>query len=322
MKKLTQKLVLSVITMALVVVALGTSTFAWFTLSNTATVQAFDAQVTSGEGIEISLGDFTNEGGGSYSTTASANSTWYTTLSSSAINDRLAVMYDSLLNPIKLIDVTSSNGTSLKSRDGLTTYTSLSGSYVQFDIFFRSSETKTINWSSVLLGGTTSGWVVDVPFTPANDNAASLEVTSGTLLTASRTAARVSIAPVIGTTTSTVVYEMPEILNADPVANLTNSNAAPALSYATGAEFGAASYWLEKGNSAISTTGVTLVGTTTDLGTGQELLTLVDAATAGLPAGYFYGKVTVRVWLEGWDADAYDTIFSRDLSVSLGFNAA
>ena len=59
MKKLTQKLVLSVITMALVVVALGTSTFAWFTLQNTASLEQFSGQVTAGEGMEVSLGTWT-----------------------------------------------------------------------------------------------------------------------------------------------------------------------------------------------------------------------------------------------------------------------
>lgn len=320
MRKLTQKLVLSVVTMALVVIALGTSTFAWFTLTNSATVQAFDAQVTSGEGIEISLGDFTNEGNGTYTTTLSSTSNWYTVLSSTIINARIAAMYGSNL---KLIDVTSEDGIVITSRDGSTTYTSLQGQYVQFDIYFRSSTTKNIRWNSVVLGGQTSAWTIDVPFIPANQNDASILRSSGAILTASRAAARVSITPVLGATLEdTVVYELDEILSADPVNNFTNSNALPVDSYATGAQFGAASYWIAKGNTAIDGSAVTLAATVKNLTTPEALLSLTNASLpSGFPAGYFYGKVTVRVWLEGWDADAYDSIFSRQLSVAIGFNA-
>lgn len=326
MRKLTQKLVLSVVTMALVVIALGTSTFAWFTLTNSATVQSFDAQVTSGEGIEISLGDFTVLGSGvteTYTTTVSASSQWYTVLSSSVINARLAAMYAT--NSIKLIDVTSAEGEVIKSRDGSVTHTSLSGKYVQFDIFFRSSAVKTINWNSVTLGGDTAAWTVDVPsFRPANNNASSALVTGGTILTASRTAARVAIEPVIGSgLVATPVYELPELLNADPVGTLTNSTAAPSLSYDETTPFGAAAYWIAKGNTAIVPGVLTLPTTITSVSTPVTLLTLVNsgAEITGFPTGYYYGKVTVRVWLEGWDADAYDAIFSRDLTVALGFNA-
>ncbi|MFA7377032.1 MAG: hypothetical protein WCZ13_05950, partial [Acholeplasmataceae bacterium] len=50
-----KKILLSVIAVVVTVAALGTSTFAWFTLSNRASVGTFEAEVTAGEGIEISL---------------------------------------------------------------------------------------------------------------------------------------------------------------------------------------------------------------------------------------------------------------------------
>ena len=55
MKNLTRKLMLSIVAIALVVIALGTSTFAWFTLSNKASVGQFNAEVTAGQGMELSL---------------------------------------------------------------------------------------------------------------------------------------------------------------------------------------------------------------------------------------------------------------------------
>ena len=57
MTKLTRKLLLSVLTVVLTVVALGTTTFAWFTLTNTAQIQSFDAEIIADSGIEIAIGN-------------------------------------------------------------------------------------------------------------------------------------------------------------------------------------------------------------------------------------------------------------------------
>ena len=55
MKKLTRKLFISVLVAVFAFVALGTSTYAWITMSTTAEVTAFEAEVSAGEaGIELS----------------------------------------------------------------------------------------------------------------------------------------------------------------------------------------------------------------------------------------------------------------------------
>ena len=71
MKKISKKAILSILTLVLTVVVLGASTFAWFTLGTTATVDNFDVNVTSSEGLEISL-DGNN---------------WYTRLNSDIMRD-------------------------------------------------------------------------------------------------------------------------------------------------------------------------------------------------------------------------------------------
>ena len=86
MRKLTTKLLFAIISAAFALVALGTTTFAWFTLSDTATVSTFDAQITAGEGIEISLDDIN----------------YYTTIQANVIQNKI-----NDLN-FKLKDVTSS----------------------------------------------------------------------------------------------------------------------------------------------------------------------------------------------------------------------
>ena len=314
MKKLTQKLVLSVITMALVVVALGTSTFAWFTLQNTATLEEFGGQVTSGEGIEVSLGDFSG------TQSISTSSSWVTVITSTQIQNRLSEMYVDGTNPLKFTDVTSPNGKDIYLKDGSTEAGALSGKYVQFNLYFRSNTAKTITLTDASFGNTAAiDWPVDVAFKGANNNASSDELASGsTIKVAARQAARVSV---FGSTGAT--YELSESLGTTPSTVLYNSNAAPSASYGT-TKFGAAAYAIAKGN-PVAYAAQTIAPTfTTSTGNTIDLVTLAAPAGefAGLTPGYFYGQVTVRVWIEGWDADAFDALFKTNLFVDLKFGVA
>ena len=54
-KSLTRKLTIAVIALVFAVVSLSTSTYAWFTMSNTAQIDGFTADVKAGEGIEIAI---------------------------------------------------------------------------------------------------------------------------------------------------------------------------------------------------------------------------------------------------------------------------
>jgi hypothetical protein len=49
--------------------------------------------------------------------------------------------------------------------------------------------------------------------------------------------------------------------------------------------------------------------------TGEVLVTLAGTDTDGL----FTGKFTVKIWLEGWDADAFDSIKAQTISTTLQF---
>ena len=54
---MSRKLMVSILTLTFALLTLGTATFAWFTLTDTATISQFDATVMAGEGIEVSLGE-------------------------------------------------------------------------------------------------------------------------------------------------------------------------------------------------------------------------------------------------------------------------
>lgn len=53
MRKMSKKIIVSVLTLVLTVVALGTTTYAWFTVGGTVAVEEFEMKVTSGVGLEI-----------------------------------------------------------------------------------------------------------------------------------------------------------------------------------------------------------------------------------------------------------------------------
>ena len=335
MKKLTQKLVLSVITMALVVVALGTSTFAWFTLQNSATVGTFQAQVTSGDGIEVSLGDWvTNQQTIDY-TVSNVDNTWFTTLPSSAITALIIEKYgvdanSALQSNMRFSDVTSPDGVNINDIAGTP---AASAKYVEFDLFFRSASVPTIAWNRATVGGTSADWTVNVASFRATE-AADLygtDATNKTLKVAAWTAARVSVQG-----TSTIVYESAAVTSGTASTTVFNSNASYTDSYdletlgvvgtfpllaGSGDQtpFGAAAYEIANTNTRNFTAAVTVAPTVTSLSSTSDVLDLTDTTATN---NYFTGSVTVRVWVEGWDADAFDAIFATVLTVSLGFTAS
>lgn len=318
MRKLTQKLVLSVVTMALVVIALGTSTFAWFTLTNKASISAFQAQVTAGEGIEITLGDWN----GTTYVAPTASTTWYTVLPESVIEGYIANMQPNF----RFDNVTSPNGTTINNEAGTGQTYSSSAKYIQFQLYFRSSAAKHILWSSATLSGTEETWVVNVPsFIPSDQSAPWTLGSSKTV--AAWTGARVSIQG-----SATVVYQAPEdqsltVINSNDDIDsfdlaLVDHDSNPgtndvAVVGAGGATpWGAAAYGIAAGKDTTYGESIPTVASTTDVNdTAQQILTL----TAN--GGYFTGSVVVRIWIEGFDADTFDAIFDTELSVLLGFEA-
>ena len=68
MRKLSKKMMISLMTFALVFIALGASTYAWFTLAQSAQLSDLKVEVSGGTGLEIAL-----EENGVYKSTWSAD---------------------------------------------------------------------------------------------------------------------------------------------------------------------------------------------------------------------------------------------------------
>ena len=322
MRKLTQKLVLSVVTMALVVIALGTSTFAWFTLTNSASVGTFSGQVVAGTGIEVSLD----------------NTVWYNGLTSTQMQNYLFNGGFTWYNggtPSTAAKYPSFNGwNAVTSKDGvniinLNESPAAAASYIEFNLYFRSEGTATINWDSVNLGGIAKEWIPDVPFLGSTGE----NIVIGTPYSVyAKNGARVSVTGVVASNTVTTIYQ-----EAGSTGSATTSGNQTTFGYVTG---GQAKYWEAKnpGSTFVDyvlaqTAGLSTPYSVPATGSGEEFekrATDVDSLGSGIAAvqltgptsGYYTGMVTVRVWLDGWDADTYNSLFNAALSVSLVFEKA
>ncbi|MGI6769102.1 MAG: hypothetical protein ACOX43_08485 [Bacilli bacterium] len=149
MTKLSRKLLLSVLTVAFALITLGATTFAWFTLSTKAEIEAFDVEVTSGAGIEISAD------GSNYSNYISAQQI-YSAITSS--------------NSSTILDhVTSKDGLSFTTIDyeGELSFNKVANSgWAEFDLWFRSPEANVEVYMLNNTNVTSTGvkWISDANF--------------------------------------------------------------------------------------------------------------------------------------------------------------
>ena len=285
MRKLTNKLFISILTVAFAVIALGTTTFAWFTLSNTATITPFQAQVTAGEGIEVSID----------------NVNWYTTLSDTVVETYLfdASRYTSTF---KLDLVTSEDGMAFETLLGAAVLPSAHSKYIQFTLYFRAFAATSIYWDGATITSTGRTWVPDASFNDSVGGVSTALVAGGTGVP--RKAADATRISVKGTAATPVIYEL---------ATAGTNTALGAETAVESTDPGQAAYNFAKGIDL--TRAIVTPATITDTLLLNESA-LVDLAET---SGVWNGSVVVTIWLEGWDPNAFNAILSDTLSVGLVF---
>jgi len=318
MKNLSRKLMLSIVAIALVVIALGTSTFAWFTLSNKATVGQFNAEVTAGEGMELSLD----------------GTTWYSNIPSSVIQAKIQEKFNALpvgnLNnagePVlgAVTTATLTDTTFLKmDLSGSGAYVSAVANvdFISLKIYVRAVGIDKISVDTIELTGQDMDWTADATFTHANE----AEIIEGEVYKMSaKNAARVGI----HSTTNNFVYQLPAAGGTDaPTVNSSNTifegttvpaGGTPANKDAmyTEATNGQEKYFVEKtdGNSYMrGFTGYpgSVIEAETDAASGVDVLTLTE------DGDYYTESFDLYVWFEGFDPDTYDAVLKMPLSVKL-----
>lgn len=316
MKKVTKRIILSIVSLAFIAVALGTTTFAWFTLSNVATVSDIEGTVQAGEGIEIALGvngtEVTN-----YKTNLTSTD-WQLVMDKIAENNSNTKFE---FGPATTTDgfnfynleVDGLSGTNTVLKQSTTALTeNVAGSYLEFDIFFKSNSAATINWEDYeFLEGLSNEFTPGVPFT--NGRGVLVNANDTVNFDASN-AARIAMYNADGTT---LIKSVQKAAGAGTSADDNTVTNAPQFN-------GQYSYLKAKGYSIDEVTddGTTLTEApdileagTKDTFESTELLTLGGDDAIG-----YSGSIKVRVWLEGWDADMYDALFRSSLKFNLVFN--
>lgn len=322
MNSITRKLLLSILTVVLTVIALGTTTFAWFTLTNTAVVQPFNAQVVSDTGIEVAVGDINTADLGTLQ--------WRTTISTDDIYAYMASVYGA--NAFRFQAVTTTDGYNFKDMYGDDT----TSGYLEIPLHFRSPDQTSIKWSEVGLQSTAAPYTTPVAFT---DSSSTARTQGGTFSANLQDAMKLSIRGItsrpegLDPVYSTLAYENPaEGTNTlsggwsnvdrrgalEDVTRIIDGVPTTVQEY-TGAPGSQSFYYRSTFSLPAGSNQVSTFGTITSLSSNVVLL-MADGSLETAGARY-YGNAVIRVWFEGWDAEAYNALLSRILTISLKFSA-
>lgn len=291
--KLTRKLMLSVFTLLFAVISLGASTYAWFTLSRNAKVEAFEASVTIGSGLNLQAVAHATD-------SVPVDGNWE--VSSLTLNN-------SLYSNVKFQDITPNNAEDLSQGfvNVIDSQNASATGYICFDLFFKLTDDTDSKTYDLYFTGYTfdtpvkTSWTIDKNYGGKDQpewNEDSKYSIGESIQYYAQDAARLGIVP--GGSESSAIYQAPSgSPEFTPDAGEGNVNAA--LNYYNAVNPNAPKSVPDDfytANSAVEDDGQ-LVGTFTN-----------DNRTI---------KVTVYVWLEGWDAECINAIFAQKLSVSLDF---
>lgn len=308
MNRLARKLVLSVLSVVLTVVALGTTTFAWFTLTNTSVIQPFNATIESDTGIQIAVGMPGVE---------PANLQWKTTLTTADINNYIEAAYPS---GFQFSHVSSPDGVSFTSLEGLGVTTG----YLQIPLHFRSNSAETINWTLVSITSPDASWTTGRTFV---DSLGTTRIAGSTFGVNAADAVRLSITGLRQDAVDPLVYE-------DATIAYENGASTPVRNTILGGYTNEATYFVNGGVGANGSTNyyyavnemlpngannVTVVNTVTSV-VSIPVLDMSENPTV-MPDYTNYGAITIRIWIEGWDGEAYNSILGRVITTSLRFAA-
>lgn len=288
MSTLSKKLFISVLTLIVTVGAFAATTFAWFTLGNQSNIGQFESEVTAGDGLEVQF---------------DGNNVWHNSINTAQMKSYLTAKYT--LNPIVMNTVTNADGKGTFTKPTFLEDSVVKTSeYIEFTLKFRSKTSGSVAWILASLSSNGTTWAADTPFTGANGDSI---LESASVNGFASNAARISVDG-----TNTIVVEQTAGTNGNVVGSGKDDK-------------GAISYYNAKtGTTAATDAILPSFPTYTNIATlGESSVVVVlaaDAAESLAPGtGYFTGSVTVRVWLEGWDYDAYNNILGDTLKTSLSF---
>jgi hypothetical protein len=312
MNKIARKLVLSALAVVLSVVALGTTTFAWFTLTNTSVVQPFEASIVTDTGIEVAI-NFTGGPVGDEHPTL----VWYTTLTT-AVVEHYITNHSGFTTFSHVTTATGYNNFYTLGAAGLA---STGSGWLEIPLIFRSNSATAIDWTAVSLTSLPANWTTDVAFESTTGPVAASSVISIDASNAMRMSVQGTVFPSAVQTNTVFVYEKGAVgsnvvLGGDGV---TPVNKADGVALGQG-DAGSYNYYYVKTGGLITGTDAVITAPTTSLVNDTTNMYRVTDLVADNTYGTTYaGQLVIRVWVEGWDADAYNSILSRNITAGFTF---
>jgi len=302
MKTLTNKLVMSVLALVLTGVALSVGVFAWFTVNNRANIDAFTGTVQTGEGFYVST-DGVN---------------WVNQIDSTTMQ--------ALAGNVIFRAMTSADGENFEEYNALTELTEATDGFIEFTLYFAGSASlDEVRVSSLTLSSSSTSWIPGRYV--AGTRQTGIADANEPIIEYVSNAARVSFVDILGSSDA-VIFEQNDTTNDNTLGFGTYATNEAILFYndimdtdIPEADFDAAVLdtipAVQAGNS-ISVLVAQLVGLTAfNAGTTVTADTTDLASIGGNDA--LFAAITVRVWVEGFDSEAFNAILSGQLSVSFNF---
>jgi len=293
MKATTKKLIAATFVLVVAIALAASSTYAWFAMSTTTDVRQFDVNVTAGDNLLIAV----TEVGDSAPTQAFFKA--YIASDEITGENGVGQFFDTegvaIEDADKLALATADDDLDFSLLDGVDLLAG-EGAYFAFDVHFIGSAAFKVKLNAATVTSALATGVTN-PFPAyAWDNLEynDIEIAAGAVIQAeAANAVRIAF--------GSSVYEP-------------NANAG------YGRFGGANNLAIDYYNNFRGLTGADAIAAPTEniytpfSETGQVLVTLAEGAD-----GLFTGKFTVKIWLEGWDADAFDSIKAQTISTTLQF---
>lgn len=286
MSKLSRKAILAVLSLVLTFVALGATTFAWFSLGTTATVNDFEVEVRGGEGLEVQL---------------VGQNDWYSVINADVMNTFLndgtvGVFKDGKMDAVTFADNKFQKFSKVNTDGTVDLVDAVANEdYLEFELKFRTEQADPkLDVTGFSFSSEAISWQPDLAFT--NENGAEVTATSAAFDVYPHFAARLQIE---GTEKHTFQEG--------------NTSGNIGLDLEKGAHHYVAKKWgLDTLDAEDANANASI-----DVTTAKNIVSWTTETIGGV--SYSVATVTVRVWLEGWDGNAYDAIFDGKFKVGFSF---
>lgn len=325
MKKTSKRMIISVLTLVLTVVALGTTTFAWFSLSTTSVISNIGGDITTGDGLEVKLVRQSPEG--------TIETQWMSNIDASTFFDS-SFRFDA-------VTTAANNFEFFKMNQGADDNISLNypatknTDYLEFEIHLRSQLGGKVELIELEFGGDEVTFTVDGNnYIQYNYDPLPNETSALPVVTSPAYAARISFTEVntrnIEVSDRSTVYQHGTSNGVLRLNEQQTHVVGNEIMGGNGVIHGQWSYLIDSrgliikdpNNSELDydpTSAVIIPALTSVKDEFDNSVTTVNLHP-GKFGGTFYGAVLkVRLWIEGWDADAYDSIYNSNLIVNATF---